>query len=91
MGSPYLFIAVRRLFVIIWSSVSSGIGTASLYLWDILLVLFNLITPDYKAGQVIPEGKPGHGRLWPKYVPPAEGDSRSPCPGLNAMANHGTL
>ena len=73
------------------SSVSSGIGTASLYLWDILLVLFNLITPDYKAGQVIPEGKPGHGGLWPKYAPPAEGDSRSPCPGLNAMANHGTL
>ncbi|RPD61709.1 Cloroperoxidase [Lentinus tigrinus ALCF2SS1-7] len=91
MGSLYLFIALRRLFVIVWSSLSSGVVTLGLYLWDIVLVLLNLITPDYKAGQVIPEGNPGHGGLWPKYSPPAEGDSRSPCPGLNAMANHGIL
>ncbi|KAI0717887.1 Cloroperoxidase [Cerioporus squamosus] len=91
MGQPYLFIALRRLFVIVYSSVSSGLVTVELYLWDILLVLFNLLTPEYKAGQVIPEGNPGHGGLWPKYAPPAPGDSRSPCPGLNAMANHGIL
>ena len=25
------------------------------------------------------------------YVPPSESDSRSPCPALNALANHGLL
>ena len=87
----YILVALKRLFVIISSSIKDNLGTIGLYLWDILLVLYNLITPDLPAGQVIPEGNPGHNGLWPKYAPPGEGDSRSPCPGLNAMANHGTL
>jgi hypothetical protein len=36
-------------------------------------------------------GHPGAGGKWPDYIPPKDGDSRSCCPGLNAMANHGIL
>ena len=59
--------------------------------WDIGLYLLNFVTPKYEPGQVVPKGSPGHNLTWPEYVPPKEGDSRSPCPMLNAMANHGIL
>ena len=59
--------------------------------WDNALFLLNLVTPRFERGHVIPEGVPGHGGNWPEYVPPGEGDSRSACPMLNAMANHGIL
>ncbi|KAF3314584.1 hypothetical protein TWF173_004668 [Orbilia oligospora] len=59
--------------------------------WDFALFLLNLVTPDRKEGQVVPIGCPGHNLSWPEYVPPKEGDSRSACPMLNAMANHGIL
>ncbi|KAI0752687.1 Cloroperoxidase [Daedaleopsis nitida] len=91
MALPYVLIALKRLFVIIFSTVKDGLGTAGLYLWDFALLLFNFVTPDLPAGHVIPEGRPGHGGEWPKYAPPSDGDSRSPCPGLNAMANHGII
>lgn len=30
----------------------------------------------------MPPGHPGHGGIWPKYLPPTQGkESRSPCPG----------
>ncbi|RVD83968.1 uncharacterized protein DFL_005736 [Arthrobotrys flagrans] len=59
--------------------------------WDFALFLLNMVTPDRKEGQVVPAGCPGHNLSWPEYVPPKEGDSRSACPMLNAMANHGIL
>ncbi|KAK6337321.1 hypothetical protein TWF730_002726 [Orbilia blumenaviensis] len=59
--------------------------------WDFALFLLNIVTPDRKEGQVVPKGCPGHNLSWPEYVPPKEGDSRSACPMLNAMANHGIL
>lgn len=89
MSLQYWFIALRRLIYIVVSKVKDTSVTVGLYLWDFLLVLFNLITPDLPAGHVISEGDPGYQGQWPKYSPPGEGDSRSPCPGLNAMANHG--
>ena len=57
--------------------------------WDFGLALYNLVTPSRKVGHVIPEGHPGAGGKWPEYIPPKDGDSRSCCPGLNTMANHG--
>jgi hypothetical protein len=60
-------------------------------IWDVFLVGYNLLVPKRARGCVIPEGKPGHRGAWPPYVPPKQGDSRSPCPALNAMANHGIL
>lgn len=59
--------------------------------YDLGLAILNIITPALKPGQVVPKGKPGHGLSWPEYVAPKEGDSRSACPMLNAMANHGIL
>ncbi|KAF2167779.1 hypothetical protein M409DRAFT_53745 [Zasmidium cellare ATCC 36951] len=63
----------------------------SVILWDNGIAILNLLTPKLKPGQVVPEGCPGHNGRWPEYVPPKEGDSRSACPMLNAMANHGIL
>jgi Peroxidase, family 2 len=57
--------------------------------WDNCLFVLNILLPDRKPGQVVPAGAPGHGLKWPEYVAPKEGDSRSACPMLNAMANHG--
>ncbi|CAK3899776.1 Cloroperoxidase [Lecanosticta acicola] len=63
----------------------------SVIAWDNGIALMNLFTPKLKDGQVVPKGSPGHNLTWPEYVPPKEGDSRSACPMLNAMANHGIL
>jgi Peroxidase, family 2 len=59
--------------------------------WDFWLFLFNIVLPNRKVGHVVPKGHPGFGGTWPEYVPPGPGDSRSACPMLNAMANHGIL
>jgi hypothetical protein len=64
---------------------------ASVFAWDFGLFILNLVTPDLPPGHVVPKGAPGHNLTWPKYVPPKNGDSRSACPMLNAMANHGIL
>jgi len=50
-----------------------------------------LLSPKKKIGYVVPEGHPGFGGIWPEFIPPKDGDSRSACPALNAMANHGIL
>jgi hypothetical protein len=62
-----------------------------IFSWDNLLFICNLLTPSLKPGHVVPAGAPGHHGDWPEYVPPKEGDSRSACPALNALANHGIL
>lgn len=59
--------------------------------WDFSLLILNFLTPSFKAGQVVPPHAPGHNLAWPEYIPPRQGDSRSACPMLNALANHGIL
>ncbi|KAM0721935.1 hypothetical protein Q7P37_002860 [Cladosporium fusiforme] len=59
--------------------------------WDLGLAALNLVLPKREYGNVVPAGVPGHHGRWPAYVAPREGDSRSACPMLNAMANHGIL
>lgn len=61
------------------------------FVWDNTLFLLNLFLPKNKPGQVVPRGCPGHNLTWPQYVPPKPTDSRSACPMINAMANHGIL
>jgi hypothetical protein len=61
------------------------------FAWDFGLFFLNLILPAHKPGHVVPTHAAGHDLKWPEYVPPKEGDSRSACPMLNAMANHGIL
>ncbi|KAJ7049206.1 Chloroperoxidase [Mycena amicta] len=62
-----------------------------IFTWDAWLTLVNLLTPKRKLGSVVRPGASGAGGEWPEYVAPKEGDSRSCCPALNAMANHGIL
>lgn len=61
------------------------------FVWDNALFMLNLVLPKHKPGQVVPKGAPGYHGNWPEYVPPKATDSRSACPMLNAMANHGIL
>jgi len=63
----------------------------SVIAWDNVIALMNLVAPKIKEGDVVPAGAPGHHLKWPEYVAPKDGDSRSACPMLNAMANHGIL
>jgi hypothetical protein len=69
--------------------IAKATQNVAVFAWDISLTLFNLVTPNMKEGHVIPEGHPGAGGVWPEFIAPKEGDSRSCCPALNAMANHG--
>lgn len=71
--------------------LGGGLVDLAVMAWDNALALLNLVTPKFAEGSVVPAGAPGHGGKWPEYVPPKEGDSRSACPMLNAMANHGIL
>ncbi|KAG8220432.1 Chloroperoxidase [Butyriboletus roseoflavus] len=73
------------------NSISNAFYDASIFTWDILLTLGNLVQSSHPAGSVTPEGHPGYGGDWPEYRSPQEGESRSCCPGLNAMANHGII
>jgi hypothetical protein len=59
--------------------------------WDFQLFLLNLLLPAHAPTDVVPAGVPGHAGHWGTYVPPKDSDSRSACPMLNALANHGIL
>jgi len=73
------------------SPITNAIVNAGIFGWDAGLALYNLVAPKRPVGSVVPEGHPGAGGVWPDFIPPKEGDSRSACPALNAMANHGIL
>jgi hypothetical protein len=72
-------------------TVSKPFINLFVFSWDFSLFLLNIVTPSLKPGHVVPAHAAGHNLLWPDFVPPKEGDSRSACPMLNAMANHGIL
>jgi hypothetical protein len=59
--------------------------------WDFTLLILNRLTPSYAPGHVVPAHAAGHNLTWPAYIPPQDDDSRSACPMLNALANHGIL
>ncbi|PFH51178.1 hypothetical protein AMATHDRAFT_143332 [Amanita thiersii Skay4041] len=59
--------------------------------WDVLLALINLVLPKRRVGNVARGGYRGDDGKWPDYIAPKEGDSRSACPALNALSNHGIL
>ncbi|KAK5746364.1 hypothetical protein LTR17_000744 [Elasticomyces elasticus] len=71
--------------------VGGGFVDLSVIAWDNVIAIMNLFAPKLKESEVVPRGAPGHRGSWPEYVPPKDGDSRSACPMLNAMANHGIL
>lgn len=83
-------IALNLTMDFIWK-FEGGIVDLLVIAWDNVIALMNLFTPRLKEGEVVPKGAPGYHGKWPIYVPPRAGDSRSACPMLNAMANHGIL
>lgn len=70
-------------------AITSILNDAFVLTWDFVLTIVGCVTPSHPVGHVVPAGHPGAGGEWPEYVSPGEGDSRSACPMLNAMANHG--
>ena len=84
-----LTIAAARLASELASRLTAAALLVRLLLWDLALTLWNIRAPRRGADRVVLEGRPGAGGLWPKYVPPGKTDSRSCCPMINAMANHG--
>ena len=86
----FIVIALKRIFGGIGSFFSGLAYAGYIFTWDISLFLLNLVSFKRKVGKVTLEGNPGFGGKWPEYIPPTETDSRSACPALNAMANHGT-
>jgi hypothetical protein len=75
----------------VWKSLVVQYNLLSTFVIDFGVALYNILTPSLPKGSVISQGNPGHGGQWPSFEPAKEGDSRSPCPALNAMANHGIL
>jgi hypothetical protein len=75
----------------VWSTIVVQYNLLSTFAVDAGVSVYNAVTPQLPKGSVIPPGRPGHGGQWPEFQPAKEGDSRSPCPALNAMANHGIL
>jgi len=73
------------------SAITNAFVNLGVFSWDAVLTLYNLVTPNLAEGTIVPAGHPGAGGKWPEYSPPKDGDSRSACPALNAMANHGIL
>ncbi|KAH8829211.1 Chloroperoxidase [Flagelloscypha sp. PMI_526] len=69
-------------------SLTDNLTTILVLLWDLSLGFANLVLPFYKTGALVAAQHGGH---WPEFMPPQDGDSRSGCPALNAMANHGIL
>ena len=59
------------------------INFLDLQIWDTVLFIGNLVTPLRSKGHVVKAGKPGHGGVWPPFVPPTKDDSRAPCPYLS--------
>lgn len=89
MAPSQVVIAASRIAVGLIYAILNLILPICLTLWDLSLTLWNLVAPLRPADRVVPQGRPGANGLWPEYIAPTEKDSRSCCPFLNAMANHG--
>ena len=69
-------------------TISNNILNISIFSWDAVLSILNIIFPKKAIGKVTPKSHGFDGK-WPEYVQRKEGDSRCSCPALNALANHG--
>ncbi|KAF8523795.1 heme-thiolate peroxidase [Hysterangium stoloniferum] len=65
----------------LWGTLAYAFIFVSRFFWDNLLTLLNTFTP--RKSITAP--------LWPDFVARSDTDSRGPCPGLNALSNHGIL
>ncbi|OCB87321.1 chloroperoxidase-like protein [Sanghuangporus baumii] len=85
------FKALSRIFGAISGFFTGIANNIFVFSWDFSLFLLNLVSFKRKVGEVTLKGNAGYGGKWPEYIPPKETDSRSACPALNAMANHGII
>lgn len=85
----FLTNALSRIFGGLASTASGIFTNICVFSLDVVLFLLNIVSFKRKVGKVTLSGNPGYGGKWPEFIPPKEGDSRSACPALNAMANHG--
>ncbi|TDL27806.1 chloroperoxidase-like protein [Rickenella mellea] len=83
--------ASSRIVLGLLSTIIDQLTSLGVLAWDIGLTIYNTFAPEHPVGQVVAKGMPGYRGKWPEFIPPKEGDSRSCCPALNAMANHGIL
>ncbi|KAJ1303533.1 hypothetical protein OPQ81_011718 [Rhizoctonia solani] len=58
---------------------------------DAGLHVANAIRPRKTIGSVVAAELRGKDGNWGNFQPPRPGDARSPCPALNALANHGII
>lgn len=86
-----IFGIAKRIIAVQIALIPFSIFVFQLHARDFIYTILALILPYRPVGRVIPKGQPGYAGLWPEYQPPAKEDSRSPCPGINALANHGIL
>jgi len=89
--APLLLLVIARILTGPYQKLVGIALNLGLLVWDIGLTLYNTFAPALPVDRVVPEGHPGFQGKWPEYIPPGPGDSRSSCPMLNAMANHGIL
>ncbi|KAF8343774.1 Chloroperoxidase [Cantharellus anzutake] len=85
-----IFKLVKTLFAN-WNAPIKVLQTIGLYTVDFGYFLGNTFSRKRDARELFKPGQPGYNGIWPEHVPPLPTDSRAPCPGLNAMANHGIL
>ncbi|KZT61368.1 Cloroperoxidase [Calocera cornea HHB12733] len=83
--------SLSRLVAGVTDLVTHVLTLLYLFTWDLCLVPLTVLVGPKPKGSLIPPGKMGHGGKWPEWHATAPGDSRSACPALNAMANHGIL
>ncbi|KAF7159628.1 hypothetical protein CNMCM5623_005008 [Aspergillus felis] len=82
----------RRLINLLTALASVLLFAAWLTIRDLYYCIANLFLPRRHVGSVVPSDHPGHGGVWPQFQAPIQAtDSRSPCPALNALANHDIL
>ncbi|KAF7176103.1 hypothetical protein CNMCM7691_001579 [Aspergillus felis] len=82
----------RRLINLLIALASVLLFAAWLTIRDLYYCIANLFLPRRHVGSAVPSDHPGHGGVWPQFQAPIQAtDSRSPCPALNALANHDIL
>ncbi|GJJ12887.1 hypothetical protein Clacol_007133 [Clathrus columnatus] len=77
----WILLALRNIGGSTGGTFASIFSTLGLFTWDTILTLINPILPRKRQIAL----------TWNEYVPPTPTDSRSPCPALNALCNHGIL
>ncbi|GFG20469.1 conserved hypothetical protein [Aspergillus udagawae] len=83
---------LRRLINLLIALASVLLFAVWLTIRDLYYCIANLFLPRRHVGSVVPFDHPGHGGVWPQFQAPIQAtDSRSPCPALNALANHDIL